>query len=167
MLEAITTRGPRLILAVGLALAASGAGAAHAQVQPDVHVVQDGETVRGIADAYGLNSVSVLAANSMPNPDVLRVGQSLVIPPVDGVLHTVKPGDTLLGIAEQYQVTAAEIVAANAIASSDQLAIDDVLVIPGIGLAEKAVQAAVSQAEATVPVKPPERTTDATYVVQD
>jgi LysM repeat protein len=162
MLEAITMRGPRLILALGLALAASGTGAAHAQVQPDVHVVQDGETVRGIADAYGLSSVSVMAANSMPNPDVLRVGQSLVIPPVDGVLHTVKAGDTLVGIAEQYQVSAAEIVAANAIAASDQLAIDDVLAIPGIALAEKAVQAAASQAEATVPVKP-----RATYVVQD
>jgi LysM repeat protein/3D (Asp-Asp-Asp) domain-containing protein len=168
MLVAITTRGPRLIFAVGLALAASGAGAANAQVQPDVHVVQDGETVRGIANAYGLSSVSVMAANSMPKPDVLQVGQSLVIPPVDGVLHTVKPGDTLLGIAEQYQVSAADIVAANAMASSDQLAIDDVLVIPGVGLADKAVQAAASQAEATVPVKPrAERTTDATYVVQD
>jgi LysM repeat protein/3D (Asp-Asp-Asp) domain-containing protein len=168
MLEAITTRGPRLIVAMGLALAASGAGAAHAQVQPDVHVVQEGETVRDIASAYGLSSVSVMAANSMPNPDVLRVGQSLVIPPVDGVLHTVKPGDTLLGIAEQYQVTAPDIVAVNAVASSDQLAIDDVLVIPGIALAEKAVQAAASQAEATLPVKSrAERTTDATYVVQD
>ena len=168
MLEAITTRGPRLILAVGIALAASGAGAAHAQVHPDVHVVQDGETVRGIASAFGLSSVSVMAANSMPNPDALRVGQSIVIPPVDGVLHTVKAGDTLLGIAEQYQVTVADIVAANAIASSDQLAIDDVLVIPGVALAEKAVQAAASQAEATVPVRPrAERTTDATYVVQD
>jgi LysM repeat protein/3D (Asp-Asp-Asp) domain-containing protein len=162
MLEAIIMRGPRLILALGLALAASGTEAAHAQVQPDVHVVQDGETVRGIADAYGLSSVSVMAANSMPNPDVLRVGQALVIPPVDGVLHTVKPGDTLLGIAEQYQVSAADIVAANAIDSSDQLAIDVVLAIPGVALAEKAVQAAASQAEATVPVKP-----RATYVVQD
>src|SRR3954452_7704500 len=127
MLEALTTRGTRLIVAAGLALAASGAGAAHAQVKPDVHVVQDGETVRGIANAYGLSSVSLMAANSMPNPDVLRVGQSLVIPPLDGVLHTVRSGDTLLGIADRYQVSAADIVSANGIESTDQLAIDDVL----------------------------------------
>ena len=152
------------MLTAGLALAASGAGAVHAQVQPAVHVVQDGETVRGIADANGLSAVSLMAANSMPNPDVLRVGQSLVIPPVDGVLHTVHPGDTLLGIAEHYQVSAADIVSANSIDSSDQLAVDDILVIPGVALAEKAVQAAASQAEAAITVKP---RTDSTYVVQD
>lgn len=168
MLEPLTTRGLRLILAAGLTLASSGVGAARAQVRPEIHVVHDGETVRGISNAYGLSSVSVMAANSMPNPDVLRVGQSLVIPPVDGVLHTVRAGDTLLGIAEQYQVSATEIVAANAIESSDQLATDDVLVIPGVALAEKAVQAAASQAEATVPVMPrAARAPDGTYVVQD
>src|SRR4051812_25538369 len=113
MLEAFTTRGLRLILAAGLALAASGPGAAHAQVQPKVHLVQDGETVIGIANSYGLSSISVMAANAMPNPDVLRVGQALVTPPVDGVLHTVKAGETLLGIAEQYQVSAADIVGAS------------------------------------------------------
>src|SRR5947209_20635768 len=103
MLEALTIRGTRLIVAAGLALAASGAGAAHAQVKPDVHVVEDGETVRGIANAYGLSSVSVMAANAMSNPDVLRVGQSLVIPPVDGVLYTVTAGDSLSAIADRYQ----------------------------------------------------------------
>src|SRR5215468_7372687 len=145
MLEAFMRRGLRLIVAALLALAQLDGGAAHAQVQPKTHVVQEGETVRGIANAYGLTSVSVMAANSMPNPDVLRVGQSLVIPPVDGVLHTVRAGDTLVAIATQYEVSAADIVAANAIESSDQLAIDDVLVIPGVDLAESAVQAATRQ----------------------
>src|SRR5262245_29529781 len=168
MVGASTARGLRLIAAALLALASADAGAARAQVQPNVHVVQEGETVRGIANAYGLTSVSVMAANSMPNPDVLRVGQALVIPPVDGVLHTVRAGDTLVAIAAQYEVSAADIVSANAIESSDQLAIDDVLVIPGVGLAEKAVQAASRQTEAAVTVKPrPERGPDGTYVVQD
>src|SRR5262245_21384249 len=168
MVGASTARGLRLIAAALLALAAAEAGAARAQVQPDVHVVQDGETVRGIASAYGLTSVSVMAANSMPNPDVLRVGQVLVIPPVDGVLHTVGAGDTLVAIAARYQVSAADIVAANAIESSDQLAIDDVLVIPGVDLAESAVQAATRQTEAAIAVKPAaERAADGTYIVQD
>jgi LysM repeat protein len=92
------------------------------------HTVQPGETLGDIAAAYGLASVSVMAANALPNADLLHVGQSLVIPPVDGVLHTVQSGETLVGIADHYGVSAADLVAANDLASADELWVGEVLV---------------------------------------
>ena len=38
------------------------------------------------------------------NPDLLLIGQQLVIPPQDGVLYTVRPGDRLSDVAERYGV---------------------------------------------------------------
>jgi LysM repeat protein len=165
MTHRMDRRALQLLLAVCLGVAAPGSGVANAQVQADVHTVQAGETVRDIAAAYGLEPVSVMAANALPNPDALQVGQSLTIPPVDGILHTVKSGETLLGIADRYQVSAADLVAANALESGDNLAVGDVLMVPGVNVAEQAVQAAVSQAEANVVVRDPAPAR--TYVVQE
>src|SRR5690242_12022973 len=99
-------RAPWLLLVAALGLVTRAPESASAQAQTRVHTVEPGETVRDIADANGIRSVSVMAANALPNPDLLQVGQTLVIPPVDGVLHTVKSGETLIGIADQYEVSA-------------------------------------------------------------
>src|ERR1051326_9177206 len=98
-----------LVLAA-LCLELGAAGGAAAQVQTHVHTVKAGESVRDIADENGVSATSVMAANSLTNPALLQVGQSLVIPPVDGVLHTVKTGETLNGIADQYQVSSADVI---------------------------------------------------------
>ena len=44
------------------------------------HVVQSGETLGSIAVQYGVTVQSILEANQLANPDILRVGQELVIP---------------------------------------------------------------------------------------
>src|SRR5579864_1570886 len=161
-----TMRLMRLLLMAALALGAPAEAAAQAETQ--VHTVQPGETVQDIAAAYGLRSVTVMAANALSNPDLLQVGQSLVIPPVDGVLHTVKAGETLAGIADQYSVSTADLVTANTLDSADELSVGELLVVPGASLAEHAVQAAASQAEATVPATMVrDHPTSDTYVVQD
>src|ERR1700694_1816930 len=109
----INTRLLWPLLAASLGLAGHGAGVAEAQAETHSHTVQPGETVQDIAAAYGLRSVSVMAANALPHTDLLRVGQSLVIPPVDGVLRTVRSGDTLVGICDEYDVIPVDLVSAN------------------------------------------------------
>jgi murein DD-endopeptidase MepM/ murein hydrolase activator NlpD len=37
-------------------------------------------------------------------PDLLRIGQEVIILPIDGALHKVEEGDTLASIAESYEV---------------------------------------------------------------
>jgi len=71
-----------------------------------VYVVQPGDTVQGIASAYGLNPETIMWANPAVEdlPDLLRIGQEIVILPIDGVYHEVKEGDSLQAIAAQYKV---------------------------------------------------------------
>jgi LysM repeat protein len=45
------------------------------------YVVKPGDELRNIAASYGVSIASILAANDVPNPDSLRVGQTLTIPP--------------------------------------------------------------------------------------
>jgi murein DD-endopeptidase MepM/ murein hydrolase activator NlpD len=70
------------------------------------HTVQAGETVQSIAEAYGLQPTTLLWSNRKLEelPDLLRIGQGVVILPLDGVYHTVAESDTLDSIAEKYKV---------------------------------------------------------------
>ncbi len=44
------------------------------------HTVASGDTLSGIARAYGVNAADIVAANNLKSADVLRVGQVLFIP---------------------------------------------------------------------------------------
>src|SRR5690606_18215765 len=71
-----------------------------------VYIVQPGDTVLGIADKFGLKPETIQWSNPglELNADLIRPGDPLKIPPVDGVLHTVTSGDTLLSLAAKYKV---------------------------------------------------------------
>ncbi len=72
------------------------------------HTVQMGETTESIAVAYGLQATTILWSNPDIEdvPDLLRIGQEVLILPVDGVYHTVAEDDTLSSIAEKYKADA-------------------------------------------------------------
>ena len=53
-----------------------------------------------------------MAANGLRNPDLLQVGQELVILPTNGVLYTLREGDSIRKVAEHYSVPADEIIRA-------------------------------------------------------
>ena len=69
------------------------------------HVI-GGDTIIGIAKRFNISAESVLWANESTelNPEFLRVGQELFVPPTTGVLHEVKSGDTVQSIASKYKV---------------------------------------------------------------
>jgi murein DD-endopeptidase MepM/ murein hydrolase activator NlpD len=72
----------------------------------NVHVVQGGDTIFSIADAYGIRPETIMWSNQTVenNPDLLMVGQELIIIPVDGVYHQAGESDTISGIASTYKV---------------------------------------------------------------
>jgi len=45
------------------------------------YTVQRGDILKQIAARYGVSMASIMAINSIPNPDSLRIGQVLTIPP--------------------------------------------------------------------------------------
>ncbi len=89
------------------------------------HVVRKGDTLGGVAKKYGSNIVELRQANNLKNKQLLRVGQTLIIP-VSGVAptriaaskakskeaagpaatsYTVRKGDTLGRIAARFNVS--------------------------------------------------------------
>ena len=77
------------------------------------HVVEEGDSVFGLADTFKLKPETVLWANYNvlnDNPDLLSVGQTLLIPPTDGVYYRWQDGDTLQSVADQFHSTAQAIL---------------------------------------------------------
>jgi murein DD-endopeptidase MepM/ murein hydrolase activator NlpD len=92
--------------------------------------VRSGDTLTGIANRTGVSMMTIWWANKLKSKDDLKIGQVLVIPPVDGLVLTVKPGDTLDSIAAARHVDAADITTTNGLTDTT-LVIGQVLIVPG------------------------------------
>ena len=66
----------------------------------EIYVVQPGDNLFGIAQAFGVPMSQIMEDNRLPNPSLLVVGQTLVIRFPEEV-YTVQPGDTLASVALQ------------------------------------------------------------------
>ncbi|HEY68670.1 MAG TPA: LysM peptidoglycan-binding domain-containing protein [Thermoflexia bacterium] len=120
-------------------------------IPPRVHQVQEGETLVVIAAAYDTTVEEILALNPDVEPELLQVGQLLLIPaatpmpgptstpepgvptptPGDFIIHVVAPGETLISIAEEYEVSVPLIRAANDLPPGDDtIRVNQSLVIP-------------------------------------
>ncbi|GEM_PF-1585803 len=105
------------------------------------HTVAEGETLEVIARRFGLDVDSLVRANDLKNPHLLRVGQQLLIPsdrslvdevrremarrralaedarrnaePVSFTDYVVAPGDTLWSIAGRFNLTLDTIIGCN------------------------------------------------------
>ncbi len=106
------------------------------RVTVETYAVKPGDTVLGIAAKFNIDPETIQWANPEleANPDLLRIGDRLVILPVDGALHVVQPGDTLYSIAAKYKVTAQAVVDApfNKLENLDvPITVGTQLIIPG------------------------------------
>ncbi len=77
-----------------------------------IHVVQPGETIKSIADYYGITIIKLLQDNGLENTNGLVVGQSIVIA-IPDIVYTVKEGDSLLSIAESFNVSIIQLLMNN------------------------------------------------------
>ncbi len=92
--------------------------------------VRSGDTLTGIASRTGVSMMTIWWANKLTSKDDLKIGQTLVIPPVDGLVVKVAPGDTLQSIAAAKKVDATDILTTNNL-TDQTLVIGQVLIIPG------------------------------------
>jgi LysM repeat protein len=87
-----------------------------------VHIVGEGQTLWGIADAYDEPLSEILALNRLNEDSIIRPSDQIVIVPVPveartepqgPLIHTVEAGQTLFGIAYTYGVELETILALN------------------------------------------------------
>ncbi len=72
-----------------------------------MYVVQDGDTVFGISEKFGLQPETILWGNYgtlLDDPHNLQPGQELIILPVDGTYYEWQQGDGLNGVADFFSV---------------------------------------------------------------
>jgi murein DD-endopeptidase MepM/ murein hydrolase activator NlpD len=92
--------------------------------------VRGGDTLTGIASRHGVSMMTLWWANELKSKDDLKVGQVLIVPPVNGLVVTVKAGDTLASIAAANDVSPERVVKLNSL-TAETLVIGQVLILPG------------------------------------
>jgi murein DD-endopeptidase MepM/ murein hydrolase activator NlpD len=135
------------VLVTALIAVAPIAPAAAQGAAPIVYVVQAGDTLSGIARHFSVSVAELAQVNSLLNPDLIYVGQSIRLPASDRPaaapagtpepaslayrVHVVQPGENLFRIALQYQVSVGSIAAANNLGNTALIFVGQQLAIPG------------------------------------
>jgi len=109
------------------------------------YTVQPGDSISSITKRFGLKNISTLIGlNDIANVRLLRAGQELRVPSIDGLLYTVRAGDNLALIAETHGVGVEEILDVNEL-TSDVLLKGDTLFIPGVRLDSAVLKKALGE----------------------
>ena len=122
------------------------------------YVVKSGDTVHQIARRYSTSADGIIFANQLQNPNVLSIGQALLIPSQESH-YTAGRGDTLYSIARRHGVSLPHLVAANPqIANPNRIYPGQGIVIPTDGRPMRGIivngyvtDAADSTLDATLP----------------
>lgn len=105
--------------------------------QLHTYSVVAGDTLFGIALKFGLTPETILWSNYKTlkdNPDLLSIGQQLIIPPENGLIVDVEEGDTIDGLARRFRVPPERIVnePINGLRNINQpLHIGQIIYVPG------------------------------------
>ncbi len=94
-----------------------------------IYVVQTGDNLTMIAQTYGVSLSALIAANDVPNPNLIYPQQRLTIPPASRT-HLVVRGDTLWAIAVSNGTTVQTLVKLNSIANPNLIHPGQVIRLP-------------------------------------
>lgn len=115
-----------------------------------IHVVQQGQSLYGIAQAYNTTVNDIIEANEIPDPNRLVVGQTLVIP-IIGSFYWVQPGDSLFSIAQRFGLNYQELASINGIPVNFPLPVGFRLYIPPLPKVTKEINAYVEPRGSVTP----------------
>lgn len=94
--------------------------------------VEPGDTLFSIARKFNTTVHNILVFNDIPNPNLIFVGQVLIIPlsPPESIIYTVRPGDTLYLIAIRFGTSIAVLTTFNYLDNPDLIFPGQQLVVP-------------------------------------
>lgn len=116
--------------AVALAVLLLLPTAAFAQSEGGVlHLVREGENLGDISVRYGVSVDYLVRINELSDPNLLAVGQRLVIREGGAQSHVVQRGDVLSSIAAAYGMTARDLTALNGLENPDRLVVGQRLIV--------------------------------------
>jgi len=124
-----------MLLVILLGLPWQNAGAQDGTANGPVYIVQSGDTLLGISLRFGVAITDLEQVNGIANPNLLKVGDNLVIPGlegVQGVLGTTKVpyGETLRSLSRLYQTPVELLARLNHITTPAELYAGANLIIP-------------------------------------
>jgi murein DD-endopeptidase MepM/ murein hydrolase activator NlpD len=108
---------------------------ASAQDSEAVYIVQPGDNLTSIADRFGVTVDDLMAANGITNPNLLAVGQQLIIPGLEGVsgvldTQVIGFGDSLRSLLRRTQMPLPLLRKLNRLVSPAELYVGASLIIP-------------------------------------
>ncbi len=92
--------------------------------------VKKGDTLASVAKKFDVSKMTLWWANKLKMNADLKVGKTLRIPPVSGLVYTVKATDTLESLAAKHKINPDKIVELNGL-EDPTLVVGQVLVLPG------------------------------------
>ncbi|KUO76938.1 MAG: spore gernimation protein, partial [Desulfosporosinus sp. BRH_c37] len=109
----------------------------------NIHIVQKGDTLWALSRKYGVSLNRIVEVNQLPYPNILLLGQALVIPTV-ATTHVVSSGESLWLISRRYNTTIQAIVEANNLTNINLIHVGQVLSIPSAAKPIKEVLAYIA-----------------------
>ncbi len=101
-----------------------------------IYEVQKGDTLSEIAEKFGVSQNTIRWANGLGRDGLIKVGQKLVILPVDGVKYKVKYGGTLRDVIKKIGGDVEGAATLNGIDPDTELEAGTEVIIPGAHLKE-------------------------------
>ena len=105
------------------------------QATGPTYIVQTGDSLNEIAIRFGKSLESILEANDIVDPNAISIGQSIVIPGLEGVSgvltsKTIELGTSLIALTRQYNLSQDGLISLNRITSPSEIIAGVSLIVP-------------------------------------
>jgi len=119
----------------------------------NIYTVREGDTLSQISEMFDVKKSTIKGFNNLKSDNDLKVGQEILILPIDGVLYKVEKGDTLSSVAKKWKSDETDISLFNDIGQDGKLTVGSEIIIPGAEAPEPEKKVAVKTSTKTSTAK--------------
>jgi murein DD-endopeptidase MepM/ murein hydrolase activator NlpD len=146
-----------VVLMIGLTANPGVAMNAH-QASGPTYIVQAGDTLNEIAIRFGVSNEEILSANAITDPNSLFIGQSIIIPGLEGITGVLTSevlplGTSLSQLTRQYRLRQSDLILLNRLTSPSEMIAGISIIVP--------INETQYQLEPILPLRPGESTLEA------